>query len=56
MVTKSKAGQKKGKVKVGKMNLKKETVKDLTPGEKKQIRGGVCAQVGKGSLTGACFQ
>lgn len=29
MVTKRKAGQKRGKVKVGKLKLNKETVKDL---------------------------
>lgn len=40
MVTKSKAGQKKSKVKVGKLKLNKETVKDLTGKEKKQIKGG----------------
>jgi hypothetical protein len=39
MVTKSKAGQKKGRVKVGKLKLNKETVKDLTVREKKEIRG-----------------
>ena len=32
--------QKKGRVKVGKLKLNKETVKDLTDSEKKQIKGG----------------
>lgn len=41
MVTsKIKSGQKKGKVKVGKLKLNKETVKDLTDSERKQIKGG----------------
>ena len=39
--TKTKGSQKKGKVKVGKLQLNKETVKELTGGEKKQLRGGV---------------
>lgn len=43
MVTKSKTtgGQKKGRVKVGKLKLNKETVKDLTGGKQKQIKGGI---------------
>ena len=41
MVTKSKAGQKKGRVKVGKLKLNKETVKDLTASEKKKVKGAV---------------
>ena len=43
MVTKSKSktGEKKGKVKVGKLKLNKETVKELRTGERKEIRGGV---------------
>lgn len=43
MVTKSKkssTGAKKGRVKVGKLELNKETVKDLTSGEKKGVKGG----------------
>ena len=40
MVTKSKAtGAKKGKVKV--LNLNKESVKDLTHKQKKQVKGGI---------------
>ena len=38
MVSK-KAGAKKGKVKVGKLKLNRETVKNLTTEEKKQIKG-----------------
>ena len=38
MVTKSKKpGEKKGKVGVGKLKLKKETVKDLTSSERKAV-------------------
>jgi hypothetical protein len=49
---KSKATQKKGRIKVGKLHLNKETVKDLGAKQTKTIRGGV----GKLSLTGvACI-
>ena len=43
MVTKSKkqgTTEKKRKVKVGELKLNKETVKDLTGGQQKQIKGG----------------
>jgi len=42
MVNKSKksAGGKKGGVKLGKLKLNKETVKNLTGGESKKIKGG----------------
>ena len=40
MVTKSKARANNGKVKVGKLKVNKETVKDLTADEKKEIKGG----------------
>ena len=40
MVTKTKAGQKRGKVKVGKLKLNKETVKDLSAEEQKKVEGG----------------
>ncbi|PYS92924.1 MAG: hypothetical protein DMF64_07285 [Acidobacteria bacterium] len=33
--------QKKGKVKVGKLKLNKETIKDLTGNEARRIKGGV---------------
>jgi len=33
-------------VKVGKLKVNKETVKDLAPGEKKQIKGGIFAFTG----------
>ena len=40
MVTKSqKSGAKKGKVKVGSLKLNRETVKNLTPAEKKGVKG-----------------
>ena len=45
MVAKSKKGGKKGKVQVGKLKLNKETVKDLTAGERKQIKGGLVVTV-----------
>ena len=41
MVTKNKTGQKEEKVKVGKLKVNKETVKDLNPSQAKGIRGGV---------------
>jgi hypothetical protein len=42
MVTKSKqtAAKKKGSVKVGKLKLKKETVRELSSRQEKQIKGG----------------
>jgi hypothetical protein len=40
MVTKNKASEKKGKVKVGKLNVSKETVKHLAGEDLKKIRGG----------------
>jgi len=43
MVTKPKAAdkkEKKGRVKVGKLKLNKETIKDLTPSAQNQIKGG----------------
>jgi len=41
MVNKIKTEQKKGKVKVGKLQLHKETVKELSSSKKRQIKGGV---------------
>lgn len=50
MVTKSKkSGTKKGRVKVGKLSLNKETVKNLSAGEKRRVKGGV------GVATGLCL-
>lgn len=46
MVTKRKPGQKKGKAKVGKLKLNKETVKELTDSDLKQVAGG---KLGPGS-------
>ena len=45
MVTKSKAGsaQKKGKSKVGKLKLNKETVRNLGAGEARKVKGGIDA-------------
>jgi len=52
MVTKSKTktGAKKIRVKVGKLQLNKETVKDLSPSQGKGIRGGA-----KRESLGVCF-
>jgi hypothetical protein len=41
MTTKKETGEKKGKVKVGKLNLNKETVKELTGSQAKRVQGGV---------------
>ena len=41
MVAKNKTVGKRGKVEVGKLNLKKETVKDLPGSQQKQIKGGL---------------
>ncbi len=45
MVTKPKkaGGTKKGRVKVGKLKLNKETVKDLSASQQKQVKGGLRA-------------
>ena len=43
MVTKRKSTaekEKRGRVKVGKLNLSKETIKDLSPKEKSRVKGG----------------
>ncbi len=53
MVTKRKAGQKKGRVKVGNLKLNKETVKNLSAGEQRKVKGGlvvasgVCVETGE---------
>jgi natural product precursor len=49
MVTKSKkqsVGAKRGRVKLGKLKLKKETVKNLSESEVKNIKGGAIDTVG----------
>lgn len=56
MVSK-KAGAKKGKVKVGKLKLNRETVNDLSPDEKKKIKGklaGVQVVQGKNATIQTC--
>ena len=40
MVTKSKAANESNRIKVGKLKVNKETVKDLTTAELKQVKGG----------------
>jgi hypothetical protein len=47
MVTKTKAAQKKGKVKVGRLEVNKETVKDLTNSEEKKVKGGIFPDLNK---------
>lgn len=57
MVTKSKkTAAKKGRVKVGKLKLNKETVKDLTGRERKKIKGGVASNPGLGCTREACTE
>jgi hypothetical protein len=46
MVAKNKTGEKRGKVEVDKLKLKKETVKDLTGSQQKQVKGGANDQNG----------
>jgi len=49
MVTKNKNQAEKevtkSRVKVGKLQLKKETIKDLTPGKQKQVKGGRAVEI-----------
>lgn len=59
MVTKrkrtSETAATKGKVKVGKLNLNKETVKDLANAESKKVKGGAIARAsGGGGCTNSC--
>ena len=55
MVNKSIAAQKKGKVKVGKLKVSKETVKDLVTEEKKQVKGGVARSLHECLVTQSCY-
>ena len=59
MVTKSKdpGGKKSEKVKLGKLQLTKETVKDLTGAEKKAVKGGAVNRttVPCHSIVDSCF-
>ena len=41
MVTKTKSAQKRGKVKVGKLKLNRETVKNLSGSDRKKVKGGL---------------
>ena len=55
MVTKNTKGEKKGKAKIGKLKLNKETVKDLSGEQKKKVRGGARPQGGDDTkLIGTC--
>ena len=44
MVTKSKRQESKGRVDVGKLKLGRETVKDLTKGQARGVKGGLSPQ------------
>lgn len=55
MVSKLKASKvemSKGRVKLNKLKLNKETAKDLSPGEKKKIRGGKSKKGSDGATVG----
>ena len=56
MVTKPKntGGKKKAGVKVGKLKLSKETVKDLSGAQKRKVRGGAIARGDDTKLQGTC--
>lgn len=58
MVTKRKGSSEKEvtkqKVKVGKLNLNKETVKDLQDAETKKVKGGAPRASGGGGCTASC--
>ena len=62
MVTKNKnreekAGMKattKSRIKVDKLKLNKETIKDLTPDNKKGLKGGIAWPSGGGHMDGQC--
>jgi hypothetical protein len=50
MATKKSSGKKGSSVKVGKLQLTKATVKDLTKAEAKKIKGGGTANSGKNNI------
>jgi hypothetical protein len=58
MVTKRKGiserEETKGKVKVGKLNLNKETLKDLADADAKKVRGGLKRQASANSCAPTC--
>ena len=55
MVTKSTAGtKKKGKTKVGKLKLNRETVKNLSDKEQKKVKGGALQFGGASRSTTTC--
>ena len=58
MVTKKKGmserEETKGKVKLGKLNLNKETVKDLADAESKKVQGGLRRQASAQSCAPTC--
>ena len=47
--SKRKSGQKKGKVKVAKLKLTKETVKNLSEDERRKIKGGLLCKASVGT-------
>jgi hypothetical protein len=55
MVTKKKSTakvEKKGRIKLGKLEVRRETIKDLAADDKKKIKGGVLTKTAL--LTGRC--
>ena len=54
MVTRTKAGEKKSKVNVGKLKVNKETIKNLTGDQKKKVRGGAIRRGDDTKLIGTC--
>ena len=55
MVDKNKTGETRGKVEVGKLKLKKETVRELTGSEQREIKGGVIVETAN-CAGGQCTQ
>ena len=58
MVTRSRnsATKKKNTVKVGKLKVNKETVKDLSGAEKKKVKGGLATQTPAGLIRETYFE
>jgi hypothetical protein len=51
MATKSKTSQKKSRVKVGKLKSSKQSIMELTPSQKKSLKGGMKSKKGSTSTT-----
>ena len=58
MVTKNKnrddKAARKSRVNVGKLQLSKETIKDLTPGKQKQVKGGARINIPQKTVWDTC--